>query len=55
MSILSTWFRFSSDQHDHETSSYTQDNLIKLPYETNSCKKYSRIGTAVELWNKIQN
>ena len=29
-SIFNTWFSFSSDQHNYETSSSTQGNLIKL-------------------------
>ena len=29
-SVFNTWFSFSSDQHNYETSSSTQGNLIKL-------------------------
>ena len=29
-SVFNTWFRFSSDQHNYETSSSTQGNLTKL-------------------------
>ena len=29
-SIFNTWFSFSSDQHNYETSSSAQGNLIKL-------------------------
>ena len=29
-SVFSTWFSFSSDQHNYETSSSTQGNLTKL-------------------------
>ena len=35
-SIFNTWFSFSSDQHNYETSSSTQGNLMKLFYMTNS-------------------
>ena len=48
------WFSFSSDQHNYETSSSTQDNLMKLFYKTNRYGKYSITVSAVELWNKIQ-
>ena len=34
-SVFSTWFSFFSDQHNYETSSSTQGNLIKLFYKTN--------------------
>ena len=34
-SVFNTWLSFSSDQHNYETSSSTQDNLIKLFYKTN--------------------
>ena len=50
--IFSTWFSFSSDQH--ETSSSTQGNLTKLFYKTNRYGKYSITVSAVESWNKIQ-
>ena len=50
--IFSTWFSFSSDQH--ETSSSTQGNLTKLFYKTNRYGKYSITVSAVELWNIIQ-
>ena len=30
LSVFSTWFSFSSDQHNYETSSSTQGNLTKL-------------------------
>ena len=49
-----TWFSFSSDQHNYETSSSTQGNLMKYFYKTNRYEKYSIIINAVELWNKIQ-
>ena len=35
LSIFSTWFSFSSDQQNYETSSSTQVNLAKLFYKTN--------------------
>ena len=34
-SVFNTWFSFSSDQHNYETSCYTQGNLTKLFYKTN--------------------
>ena len=52
-SVFNTWFRFSSDQHNYETSSSTQGNLTKLFYKTNKYGKYSIIVRAVEVWNKI--
>ena len=53
-SIFNTWFSFSSDQHNYETSSSTQGNLMKLFYKTNRYGKYSVTVSGVELWNKIQ-
>ena len=53
-SVFRTWFSFSSDQHNYETSSSTQGNLTKLFYKTNRYGKYSIIVSAVESWNKIQ-
>ena len=53
-SVFSTWFSFSSDQHNYETSSSTQGNLTKLFYKTNKYGKYSITVSAVESWNKIQ-
>ena len=53
-SVFSTWFSFSSDQHNYETSSSTQGNLTKLFYKTNRYGKYSITVSAVESWNKIQ-
>ena len=47
-------FTFSSDQHNHETSSSTQGNLIKRFYKTKRYGKYSITASAVESWNKIQ-
>ena len=38
-SIFNTWFSFSSDQHNYESS--TQGNLMKLFYKTNRYGKYS--------------
>ena len=52
--IFNTWFSFSSDQHNYESSSSAQRNLIKLFYKTKRYGKYSITVTAVELWNKIQ-
>ena len=34
-SFFNTWFSFSSDQHNYETSSSTKGNLMKLFYKTN--------------------
>ena len=53
-SVFSTWFSFSSDQHNYETSSSTQGNFTKLFYKTNRYGKYSITVTGVESWNKIQ-
>ena len=53
-SVFNTWFSFSSDQHNYETSSSTQGNLTKLFYKTNRYGKYSITESAVESWNKIQ-
>ena len=53
-SIFNTLFSFSSDQHNYETSSSTQSNLMKLSYKTNRYGKYSITISAVESWNKIQ-
>ena len=53
-SIFNTWFSFSSDQHNYETSSSTQGNLMKLFYKTNRYGKYSITVSVVESWNKIQ-
>ena len=53
-SIFNTWFSFSSDQHNYETSSSTKGNLMKLFYRTNRYGKYSITVSAVESWNKIQ-
>ena len=47
-SIFNTWFSFSSDQHNYETSSSTQGNLMKLFYKTNRYGKYSITVSAVE-------
>ena len=53
-SVFSTWFSFSSDQHNYETLSSTQGNLTKLFDKTNRYGKYSITVSAVESWNKIQ-
>ena len=53
-SIFNTWFSFSTDQRNYETSSSTQGNLMKLFYKTIRYGKYSITISAVELWNKIQ-
>ena len=53
-SIFNTWFSFSSDQHNYETSSSTQGNLMKLFYKTNRYRKYSITISATGSWNKIQ-
>ena len=51
-SVFSTWFSFSSDQHNYETSSSTQVNLTKLFYKANRYGKYSITVSAAESWNK---
>ena len=53
-SAFTTWFSFSSGQHDFEISSSTQGNLRKLFYETSMYGKYSITVNAVESWNKTQ-
>ena len=54
-SVYNTWFSFSSDQHNYETSSFSQGNLIKHFYKTKRYGKYSITVSAVDSWNKIQN
>ena len=39
--IFNTWFSFSSDQHNYETSSSTQGNIMKLFYKMKTYGKYS--------------
>ena len=39
-SIFNTWFSFSSHQHNYETPSYIQGNLMKRFYKTNRYGKY---------------
>ena len=53
-SVFNTWFSFSSDQLNYETSNSTQGNLTKLFYKTNKYGKYSITVSAVESWNRIQ-
>ena len=53
-SVFNTWFSFSSDQHNYETSSFRQGNLIKSSYRTNRYGKYSIIASTIDSWNKIQ-
>ena len=53
-SNFNTGFSFSSEQHNYETSSSTQGNLMKLFYKANRYGKYSITVSAVESWNKIQ-
>ena len=53
-SVFNTWFSFSSDQHNYETSNSTEGNLTKLFYSTNRYGKYSITVSVVESWNKIQ-
>ena len=45
---------FSSDQHNCETSSSVQSNLIKRFYKRKIYGKHSVTISAVESWNKIQ-
>ena len=49
-----SWFSFSSDQHNYESSSSTQGNLIKPFYKTKRYGKYSINVGAVDSRNKIQ-
>ena len=53
-SVFNTWFSFSSDQHNYETSGSTKGNLIKVFYKTKRYGKYSITASAVESLNKIQ-
>ena len=54
-SVFNTWFSFSSDQHNYETSSSRQSNQpYKIFLWTNRYMKYSVIASAVDSWNKIQ-
>ena len=48
--VFNTWFDFSSDQYNYETS--TQGNLKKVFYRTNSFGKYSITLSVVESWKK---
>ena len=52
-SVFNTWFSFSLDQRNYETSSSRQGNLTKFSYRTNRYRKYSIIASAVDYWNKI--
>ena len=49
-----SWFSFSSDQHNYESSSSTQGNLIKPFYKTKRYEKYSINVSAADSRNKIQ-
>ena len=52
-SVFNTWFSFSSGQHNYETSSSTQANLIKCFYKTKIYGKYSITVSTIESWNEI--
>ena len=52
--MLNTWFSFSSDRDNYETSISAQGNFTELFYETNRFGKYSITVSTVESWNKIQ-
>ena len=52
--VSNAWFSFSLDQHNYETSSSTQGNLIKRFYKRNRYGKYLITVSAIESWNKIQ-
>ena len=54
LSVFNAWFSFSSDQHNYETLSSTQGNLIKLFYKTKRYGKCSITVSAVETWGRIQ-
>ena len=45
---LNTWFSFSSEQHNYETSSYRQGNLMNFFYKTDRYGKYSITVSAIE-------
>ena len=53
--VFNTWFSFSSDQHNYETSSSRQGYLIKSSYWTNRYGKYSKIASAVDSYDKMTN
>ena len=53
-SVFNTWFSFSSDRRNYETSSSTRSNPIKRFYKTKRYGKYSITVSTVESWNKIQ-
>ena len=40
-SLFNTWFRFSSDQHNYESSSSQQGNLVKFFHKANGYGNYS--------------
>ena len=48
LSVFNRWFSVSSDQHNYETLSSTQGNLMKLFYKTKRYGKYSITVSAVE-------
>ena len=54
LSDFTTWFSFSSGHRNYETSSSSQDNLIKLFYKTKRYVKYSTTVSDAESWNKIR-
>ena len=54
LSDFTTWFSFSSGHHNYETSSSTQDNLIKIFYKTKRYGKYSTTVSDIESWSKIR-
>ena len=53
--VFNTWFSFSSNQHNYETSSSTQGNLIKIFYTTKRYGKYSITVSAADSWKKSKN
>ena len=53
-SVFNAWFSFFSDQHNYDTSSSTQGNLIKLFYKTKRYGKYSITLCAAESWNSLK-
>ena len=53
-SVFNTWFSFTSDQHNYDTSSCTQSNLKKRFYETKRYGNNSITVSAVESQNKIK-
>ena len=54
-SIFNTWFSSSSDQHNYESTSSAQGNLIKLLSKANRYGNYSITVSAAGSWNGIKS